>query len=224
MNISRQPTSSLDYKFTRDGQPCPFAGYTIICPLALDAPLSQVASAFQATLRQQPWGTCFALLPPSSFHMTVMDLVCDQVRTSERWSAYLPLDASLATLATFFLERVPPLSPPAHRTMQYHSIFHVDHLGLLLDPADAACAKALRAYRDAVSHATDVRVPDHTSYRFHMGMAYRLFALDASEEAELARLCAAWHPQFQAVGSQLALPLPVLASFADLTCFVPVEA
>ncbi|RRR75538.1 MAG: DUF1868 domain-containing protein [Candidatus Viridilinea halotolerans] len=219
----RQPTPALDYKFTRDGQPCPFAGYTIICSIVPDTPLSQTASAFQAALRQQPWGSCFALLPPSSFHMTVMDLLCDQIRTPERWSAHLPLDASLDTLATFFLDRVPPLPPSSHRTMHFHSIFHVDHLGLLLDPADSASDNDLRAYREAVSHATGVRAPDHTSYRFHMSMAYRLFALDEHEEAALAHLCTLWHPRFQAVGSQFTLPPPILASFADLTCFVPVE-
>jgi hypothetical protein len=214
-------TREVGRKFHPDGTPRRFPGNTIICFVEPDSPLGAVAQAFQQALGAVPLGHKFALLPPPSFHMTVMELLCDEVRTPERWSPLLPLDAPLAATDAFFLERVPPITAPSHRTVRVTGIAHLNHLWLTLEPADEATAAALHAYRNAVAGATQVRFPDHDRYQFHLSLAYRLIELDAGEEEALAALANTWQPRLRAAGASIALPPPVLTGFDDMFRFTP---
>ena len=214
-------TREVGRKFHPDGTPRLFAGNTIICFVAPERSISQATVAFQNALRQATFGGKFALLPQSSFHMTVMELLCDQVRAAERWSAQLALDASLPASDTFFLERVPAIPAPDGLSMRVTGLFHRDNLMLTLQPATTDTAAALRDYRAAVASATGVRFPDHDSYGFHLSLAYRLVHLDSAEEAALAELCRRWLPRLQAEGASIALPRPLLTCFDDMTSFVP---
>lgn len=214
-------TQEVGRKFHPDGTPRLFPGNTIICFVAPTSPIGMAAHAFQAALGQLPIGRKFALLPPASFHMTVMELLCDQVRTPERWSSWLSLDAPLAAIDAFFLERLPAVPAPDGLTVCVTGVAHPDNLWLTLQPADDSTGAALRAYRDAVANATGVRFPDHDTYRFHLSLAYRLIALDPDEEQQLAALVRTWQPRLQAAGNRIALPPPLLTGFDDMTRFVP---
>jgi hypothetical protein len=214
-------TREVGRKFYPDGTPRRFPGNTIICFVEPDSPLGTLAQAFQHALGAAPLGHKFALLPPPSFHMTVMELLCDEVRTPERWSPLLPLDAPLAATDAFFLERVPRITAPSDRTVRVTGIGHPNNLWLSLEPADEATAVALRAYRNAVAEATQVRFPDHERYRFHLSLAYRLIELEADEEEALAALVHTWQPQLRAAGASIALPPPVLTGFDDMVRFTP---
>ncbi len=214
-------TQEVGRKFHPNGTPRLFPGTTIICFVDPTSPIGMAAQAFQAALGQVPIGRKFALLPPASFHMTVMELLCDQVRTPERWSSWLPLDAPLATIDAFFLERLPAVPAPEGLAVRVTGVAHPDNLWLTLQPADDLTGAALRAYRDAVATASGVRFPDHDTYRFHLSLAYRLIALDADEEHQLAALVRTWQPRLRAAGDWIALPPPLLTGFDDMTRFVP---
>jgi hypothetical protein len=211
-------TREVGRKFNVDGSPRSFPGNTIICFIAPDSPIGLAASAFQDALREA-FGSAFALLPPSSFHMTVMELLCDQVRRADRWSDQLALGAPLAATDAFFLQRVPPIPAPTGLTMRVDGLFAEENLMLTLQPIGAAAA-ALAGYRAAVAAATGVRFPDHDSYGFHISLAYRLHRLDAAAGAALAALCSAWEPRLIAAGATVALPPPALTFFDDMTRFV----
>lgn len=215
------PTREVGRKFHPDGTARRFAGNTIICFVAPESVIGRAASAFQAALQAQSFGTKFTLLPPSSFHMTVMDLLCDEVRTAERWSTQLPLDVALSASDAFFAERVPGIPAPTGLVMQVSGLYYADNLMLTLDAADDATAAKLRDYRKAIAEATGVRHPDHDSYGFHMSLGYRLYELDADEAAALAELCEEWTPQLKTAGAAIALPPPELTAFDDMTLFVP---
>jgi hypothetical protein len=222
MSESPRYTHEVGRKFYPDGAPRIFAGNTTICFVDPDGPLGRAAQAFQQALAAT-FGPRFALLPPSSFHMTTMELLCDEIRTPERWSAQLPLDAPIAATDPFFIERVTPLPAPAGLTMRVTSIGHRHGMLLNLEPADAATGEALWAYREAVATATGVRFPDHASYWFHISLAYRIIELDAAEEAALAEFAATWLPRLRDVGAAIALPPPTLTFFDDMCRFVTVE-
>lgn len=213
-------TREVGRKFYADGTARPFPGNTIICFIAPEHPIGQGAVALQGAVSQAIFGNAFTLLPPSSLHMTVMELLCDQVRTPERWSAQLPLDAPLDRTDEFFLERVPAIPAPEGLTMRVVGLSHRDNLMLTLQPADDGTAATLRSYRAAIAAATGVRFPDHDSYGFHISLAYRLRQLDVAQEAALAETCAAWLPHLQAVGASIGLPKPTLTFFDDMTRFV----
>ena len=182
---STQYTSAVGSKFHADGSVRPFPGNTIICSVS---PQHQPvvygqALAAQKALQAMQCSDKYAFLPPESFHMTVMELLCDQVRTASNWSDRLPLTASLEQTDRFFIETVLPIPAPDAIRMRYS---HMRQPGLIaLEPADEATATALGAYRDAVANATGVRFPNHDSYGYHISLVYRLVELTADEQEEV---------------------------------------
>jgi hypothetical protein len=125
----------------------------------------------------------FAFLPPSSFHMTVMELLCDQVRVASNWSNRLPLTASLAETDHFFLETVPPVPVPATLRLRFS---HMRKPGLIaLEPWDEETATSLTDYRDAIAQVTGVRFANHDSYGYHISLVYNLIELDAQDQLEV---------------------------------------
>ncbi len=223
MTQTASATHEVGRKFHADGSARQFAGNTIICFVAPESAIGQAASTFQAALRAQPFGAKFALLPPSSFHMTVMELLCDQIRVRERWSAQLDLDLPLAESDSFFAQRVPGIPAPTGLIMHVSGLYYANNLMLTLQPAESATAAALRTYRESIAAVTGVRFLDHAEYGFHMSLGYRLDQLDATEAAALTDVCATWTPQLQAAGTAIALPPPELTAFDDMTLFVPMH-
>lgn len=221
MSQTAPPTREVGRKFHPDGTARRFAGNTLICFVAPASPIGQAASAFQAALHAQPFGSKFALLPPASFHMTVMELLCDETRVAERWSRYLPLDAPLADTDAFFAARVSAVPAPADLLMQVNGLYAANNIMLTLEPANPATATALHHYREAIAAATGVRFPDHATYGFHLSLAYRLYELAAAETTSLDALCTQWLPRLRDAGSAIALPPPELTAFNDMTLFVP---
>ncbi|MBP1468286.1 DUF1868 domain-containing protein [Candidatus Chloroploca sp. M-50] len=216
-------TREVGRKFHADGTPQYFPGNTIICMLSPTHPLFQTASAFQEALGKTPVGAKFAFLPPASFHMTVMDLLCDQVRDPAHWAHALPHESTMAEADAFVYARVQPLVPPTELVMRVVGIFYGNNLMLTLKPADEATRNSLHAYRASVAAATGIRFPDHDTYGFHLSLAYRLIELTGAEEEVLTSVCHHWEPALQAAGAALVLPPPQLCRFDDMSNFVPIE-
>lgn len=221
MHNTQHYTHEVGRKFEADGSARMFPGNTVLCFVEPQSPIGRAATAFGTEIGQQPWGAKWAMLPPSSFHMTVMDLLCDQVRSPKRWSSQLVLDADLRDTDVFFGARVPALPVPQQLVMRVDAIDSRDGILVMLEPAEAATDKALREHREALAQATGVRAPDHDTYRFHISIAYRLIVLDEAEEASLAALCGAWEGRLRAAGGRIELGAPELCFFDDMTRFVP---
>lgn len=180
-------TPEVGRKFHMDGSVRTFAGNTVISFVAATSHTYQLAKWVQDQVRQLPFSHKFALLPPSSFHMTVMELLCDEVRTSERWIASFPLDAPLIDTDAFFLNTIPQIDPPTEIQMQFAEMTRWS-CAINVKPANALTARALRAYRDMIATKTGVRAPNHEQYQFHISLAYRLIELTDDEEAVLDTL------------------------------------
>lgn len=214
-------TAEVGRKFHADGLPRRFAGNTIVCMLDPAGAQYRLACRLQDRLRAQPFGRKFSLLPPDSLHMTVIELLLDEVRRPDKWSARLPLDAPLSATDRFFLQTVPRVpAPPAFR-MRYQRVSCHRNIGIHLEPADAASAAAVRGYRDAVSAATGVRFPDHDTYQFHISLAYRLIELDQAEDAALARLFSESDADARSAFGLFEPGPPQLSFFDDMFRFVP---
>lgn len=214
--------SPIGWKFNADGSIRLFPGNTIICFVQPDSVVYQKALWVQEQLQGQPFAHKFALLPPSSFHMTVMQLLCDQTRSAEYWSAKLALDAALEDTDEFFVRTMPAVPAPPGFRMQYWRLkTWGDSVGMLLLPADDGERAALAAYRDAVAAATGVRFPDHDSYRFHITLAYQLFALDEAEQDGIETLAARVDETLAESFGIFETGEPELTFFDDMLRFVP---
>lgn len=180
-------TNEVGRKFFADGQPHVFAGNTIICFVPRHSHIFRLSEWVQRQVHTAPFADKFTFLPPSSFHMTMMELLCDETRTPDRWVPSLPLDAPLAETDEHFIGTVTTVPPPAAIRMRFVETSRKS-CAINLEPADRETALALQTYRDAVAEATGVRFPNHDTYQFHISLAYRLIHLTDHEEAELDTL------------------------------------
>lgn len=182
---STKYTLAVGSKFHADGTVRAFPGNTIICtvdPQQQSVVYRQALWAQQA-LRAMQCSDKFAFLPPASFHMTVMELLCDQVRTASNWSDRLPLTASLDETDRFFIKTAASVPAPNAIRMRFS---HMRQPGLIaLEPCDEETATSLTDYRDAIAQVTGVRFANHDSYGYHISLVYNLIELDAQDQLEV---------------------------------------
>ena len=216
------PTPAVGQKFHADGTVRAFPGNTIICFMESDSHAYRQVDWLQTEMQKLPFAHKFSFLPPSSFHMTVMELLCDQVRVGERWSAGLSLAAPLAEMDTYFMARVPQVPPPTKLRMRFTGIYQ-QSLALYLKPADEETAVSLQSYRAAVSEQTAVRFPDHDSYAYHISIAYRLYHLTDAEESALEERLQQINQQLHENFGFFEPSPPQLTFFDDMFAFYPVS-
>jgi hypothetical protein len=92
-------------------------------------------------------------------------------------------------------------------------------LHLSLDPADAATADTLTAFREAVSEATGVRHPVHDRYRFHISLAYQRVWMDADERSLFEGFVRGVEDELRSGFGELVLGPPQLTLFDDMFAF-----
>ncbi|MCB0127614.1 MAG: DUF1868 domain-containing protein, partial [Caldilineaceae bacterium] len=98
-------TAEVGRKFHADGSPASFAGTTVISFVDVAAPIARMGTWLQEEIRQQPFADKFSILPPSSFHMTVIQLLNDQDRTPQRWTPHLALATPMDKICSFMGRR-----------------------------------------------------------------------------------------------------------------------
>lgn len=213
----REPyPSGVGLKFEVDGAVRPFAGNTIICHLNQTSPLQEPLKTLYAELETSRLAALYTLLPPSSWHMTVFEGICDQVRKPEYWPTGLPLDASLTECNTFFEKRLNDFDRDFKAPIRMSiSSFRplVDGISLKLTPIDAAEEIRLRVLRNRLADLLTLRPPGHDDYVFHLSIAYLIRHLTEDQEAELSALQAR---AFNAMPAEFELGAPEFCHFGDM--------
>ena len=216
-------TDAVGRKFHSDGSVRQFPGNTIICFLDPErhATVYQRCLTVQSTLLALPFAHKFAPLPPSSFHMTVVDLLVDERRSEAKWSSHLPLTATLAETDHYLLENVPTVAPPKSIQMRYSG--KLGNVSIILKPDNAVTKQALYGYRRTIAEKTGVQSARDESYQFHISLAYQLIELTEDEEVN-------WAAFNEGMGAMLAdsaeiytPAAPELVFFDDMFRFVPAD-
>jgi hypothetical protein len=220
--MSTDFTLHVGEKFHEDGSVRSYPGVTVISFADPPSAIYQAGVQLQTELAALPYGHKFALLPPSSFHMTVFSLICDQRRSKDEWSSRLPLDVPLAEADQFFLDAVLPIAPPPHFRMVMTFIGGWG-MSFRLSPADEKTYFALRTYREQLSRATGVRYLDHATYEYHLTLAYGLRTLTEAEyEHYLDFRTRRGDPLRSEIGV-FVTGTPLLTYFEDMFAFVPAD-
>lgn len=214
-----QYTGAVGQKFNKDGSVREFPGNTVISKITPDMPVYSGLVETQDMLKAIDSGGKYGFLPPSSFHMTVIEGVCDQVRRPENWTSKLPLDAPLAEVTQLVLDRYRKLSPPESLSMRIVRANFSNLLTIRLEPADAPTAKALKDFRDQFASETGIRFANHDTYTFHISLAYRLIQMTPEEERPFQELQEETGPKLQARFPVIELNPPVLTTFDDMFRF-----
>jgi hypothetical protein len=206
-------------KFDKDGNVQPFPGNTIVCHLAQSSALYASLLGLYEKLRASRLSHLYALLPPPSWHMTVFEGVCDQVRKPGYWPSDVPSDAPLADCTAHFAARLAAFDlrcdPPYRMCVRGIDPLEVG-IGIHLEFRDREEEARVRGLRDRISDTLKLRHPGHESYGFHFSLAYLLRKLTDEQKAELSKLVLD-HLEEAAVDFELGAP--EFCTFEDMFAF-----
>ena len=217
-------TRAVGRKFHADGSPRLFPGNTIIAFVPESSPHFKLCEWAQSQVQALPLARKFSFLPPSSFHMTLKELLCDEDahassvgRASWRW---------MRRWRKPTLSSSTPWRRSTRRAALPCAFSHVarqSNLMIYLEPADVEAAQAVWAYRDAVAAATGTRFADHIEYEFHISLAYRLIELSDEEERRYQKALDEIDARLGETFNLFVVPSPQLTFFDDMTRFVTAE-
>lgn len=183
--MSSMYTKAVGTKFHADGSLRYFPGNTIVSMCTGIEPLYSELVWAQERYKEVTFANKLSFLPPSSFHMTVFDLLCDEVRSPEHWSNQFPTDTPIETTDRILRDKLSDVHFPESIEM---SLDEATVTGLKLLPANAAVQKMLADFRTTVANATGIKHPNHDRYRFHITFAYVLQPLNTEEKEEFSRV------------------------------------
>ncbi|KAJ6584733.1 RNA ligase/cyclic nucleotide phosphodiesterase [Mycena capillaripes] len=201
-------------KFDSDGNVQRFPGNTIVSHLSptSEPELYNSMLALYDTLKNSHLSHLYALLPPSSWHMTVFEGVCDQVHD-------LSITASLEECTALYQEKLSSFDlqcdPP-----YYISITGFDPLetgiGIHLEPSTTEGDARIRGLRDWLSDVLHIRAKEHKTYVLHFSMAYLLRILTKEQDQELRKLLM---DHLEGMPKQCKLGAPEFCTFEDMFAF-----
>lgn len=178
-------TKNVGQKYHADGSVRHFPGNTIICMVDTGTKLYEELVKVRDMLQEMKCVNKFTFMPPSSYHMTAIEGVCDQVRKQEYWTKFLPLDTPLEEVDKFFIERYSTVAKPESFSMKFDHIRIASGITLRLFPETDKVAQALKSFRDDVSEKLGLRFPDHDNYGFHISLAYNIIQLNDADKTEI---------------------------------------
>jgi hypothetical protein len=210
-------TKAVGRKFHADGSVRYFPGNTIICPIPPDNAVYAELVRFAERLKALSCVSKFTLMPPSSYHMTVIQGVCEEDRKPELWSRDLPLDMPLEETDRYFRKKFAEIPIPHGFQMKFNEVETGSvALTLKLLPASDEDREALTQFRDRVSEQLGLRFPDHEAYQFHITIAYKIYELTGEEVGELQQFKEQEDREFGDRIGGLATPSPQLVFFKDM--------
>lgn len=217
--ITKNFGSCIGSKFNPDGTFRPFCGNTIISSLS-DVPINTEISRLQKRLLEGKRGQYLIPLPPESFHMTLFEGVCDQVRDIDHWSSLFPLDAPLANVnERLYKEYLKAPEFPAI-TMQLTDLRIDGAVSIHVIPVSQREERAIHLYRLAFSSLLGIRFPNHDAYTFHIGLAYGKKRAEADDDLfEIFQQEV--EETLQKKPIRFTVPLPSFCTFCDMSHFQP---
>jgi hypothetical protein len=211
----------VPWKFDPDGNVQHYPGNTIIAPLSPSSELHTSLRALFDKLKSNHLSHLYALLPPSSWHMTVFEGVLDDTREPGRWPDDLPLNASLEECTSLYEAKL------ASFDLKGDSPYHLSILGfspmvagitLHLEPSTSEDNARMRDLRDRLSELLHIRAEGHETYGFHLSVAYLLRFPTQDQDKELMKLLT---DHFEGMPKRFELGPPVFCSFDDMFAFTP---
>jgi len=213
-------TREVGLKFNSDGSAREFPGNTVVCHVPRPSPQFDLLIQLRDLATAQPWGRKFHFLPPSSYHMTVFEGVCDQIRDTAQWTSKLPIDAPLEAVDALLRENFPKVQPPIKLEIKPKLFYAArGYIGMYVQTASPLIEKNIRAYRAELSAAFGIRASNHDNYGFHITLAYQIEHFSPWEQLQAAIFNRRAHRLATGNFGTLKLNTPELCFFADMTHF-----
>ena len=214
-------------KFAPDGRVLPFAGSTVVCHLAqqgADSTAFDVLLDFYRTARWTSFGPKITLLPPSSYHMTVIGCATDSSREPGKWPAGVPLDAPIEECSRIIGERLrqahwTDIAPIRMQVDSRVSGYDGNTLRIPLQPIDGPEFERLVRLRRAMAIAIGIPEPAPGAYQFHITLGYVVTPLGAAEQHEANAVLQDYQQRVAEAAPMLSLGAPEYCTFEDMFAF-----
>lgn len=226
-NKSEYP-SGVPSKFSSSGQVQPFPGNTILAHIPPTSPLLPVLQQLYAYISQQAdIATKVALLPPSSWHMTIIEGVCKAHREETQWPPsknMLSVEEYTTDVADKLIRLNQSLVEEGLAAPYYMRVTSFQPLtsgiALRLEAASSKEDARIRRLRDRIAdEGLGFRVPSHKTYEFHVSVAYLLRHLDDAERKALGERLEAELANFQQSSLEFELGSAEFCVFDDMFAF-----
>lgn len=196
-------------KFSSSGCPLPFAGNTFLGHLEQQGQGFKTFDTILNVYRVLPESRFFrkmAVIPSSSYHITLFVGVNEYDRRSGPWPVGISRKESLESLSTSFLEKLklrqPGMSAPFDFIVDSDAPLpgENDNLFIPLKPASQETYNRLQNLRDELSDITGIRRDDHSYYQYHITLGYLVATLDKVELMEYRAKNREWREMIAKAG------------------------
>jgi hypothetical protein len=214
-------TSSVGKKFDKKGNPIDFPGNTVICHIPKESPQFSFLVDFQTRLKASPFASHFAFLPPSSFHMTVFEGVCDRIRKPTNWTTKLPINAPLTASDELFTKEWNQIQKPKEFRVRPALFYAIGTLGFRYKPVNLAMSQSMRGFRDLLADKFGLRFPNHEKYAFHTTLGYQITSFSFLEGIQVISWMKKQQKYLHENYGILTTGEPEFTFFTDMTNFAP---
>lgn len=214
-------------KFYADGRVKGFLGDTIISHVPQQDAGFEAFDALLGIYRDLPghsFSRKLAILPPSSYHMTIFGGANDVERKPGLWPSDIPFDTPIHVCDAILAERLVGFEldcalPIRMRVNDAEPAAHPQPVLVDLLPVDAAEARKLRRLRDRLSDVLKIRQPDHDTYSYHISMAYQIDWFTPEEEADHVAARQRWRTELKRQVPVLNFGAPEYCTLNDMFAF-----
>jgi len=212
-------------KFTPEGRPLPFSGCTIISHLEQQGAGYCTFDNILNIYRDLPTHSFrgkLAILPPSSYHVTILDLLNEGSRMRADWPGFLPRDAPMdacsiglqGRLSSFKLACELPITMAID-----DGDWNMRSLAIPLKPFDEVELQKILQFRQRLAAALCMTLPQPDDYRFHITIAYRLKQFDEVEQRNYEAALSDWKAALRGFVRHIDLTAAEFCIFSDMFSF-----
>lgn len=206
-------------KVSREGKIIKYRGNTIACMLSENNNVLILAEKVQKEYIKAKFACDFVFLPISSMHMTVFELLCDMVRVKYFWSDNLGLDMEMSLIDSYMKGVFMKVRKPNAIKMKIVKVDVNDVLVIKLSPLNNVVNNELKQYRDNMSKVTGIKFPNHSTYEYHITLAYRYREIDDIVRRELYSFNDFVFEKYGLFDKEIELGAPKLLFFDDMSGF-----
>lgn len=209
----------IGVKFNFDGTPIRYPGNSIIADIQKETPAYAVLHHISRQLKHSEFSKCLILLPETSYHVTIIRGMNDNVRKAEFWPPMLAMDTPMEKVDEYFAAAAGEVSVFKSIRMKY-MMLHIndEDVRVCLEPADQLQNKILKNYRNQVADHLGYRLPGHENYTCHVTLAYILKSLLTEYPKEVDQIVKGVNAYLKEQ-NEFYLSTPYLAYYNDMMQF-----
>ena len=208
-------------KFDKEGNVLHYPGNTVVADIIPGCSAYDVMSHLRQMVIDAGFADTLCLLPPDSYHMTLIRGLNDLIRVDTHWPAKLPKDTPMEQVDDYISAAIAKIGLPGPARMKFHkALAGSGCLIIQVVPADEEQAKILSEFRDKAANEIGLFLPKHDEYKFHISLGYRRIMPEGEDAVRFDELIAKMD-EYIADKPVFETEPPYMAYYSDMMEFSP---